>query len=86
MFKLMDKKITAILRKLFLLIWPYGNVYMNAYTRCFRYRIKSPPLNGRGYIVFDVGPISFGMQDCVQDSHELVGRLEPNFPGYNIGT
>ena len=26
MFKLMDKKIIAILRKLFLLNWPYGNI------------------------------------------------------------
>ena len=59
---------------------------MNAYTRCFRYRIKSPLLNGRGYIVFGVDPISFGMQECVQDSSELVGGLEPNLPGYNIGT
>ena len=58
---------------------------MNAYTRCFRYRIKSPLLNGRGYIVFYVDPISFGIQDCLQDSHELVSGLEPNLHGYNIG-
>ena len=28
MFKLMDKKIIAILRKLFLLNWPYGHYFV----------------------------------------------------------
>ena len=39
---------------------------------------------GGDILFFYVDPISFGIQDCLQDSHELVSGLEPNLHGYNI--
>ena len=43
MFKLMDKKIIAILRKLFLLNWPYGILHCRAMKNEISLHIKADP-------------------------------------------
>ena len=51
MFKLMDKKIIANLRKLFLLIWPFGNACKGTHVLNYSVIIARTALtNGEAYL------------------------------------
>ena len=66
MFKLMDKKIIAILRKLFLRNWPYAVQYIYAFI-CFRY--EYPELDGAFTYIFATNGQSF---DPIQYSYAFI--------------
>ena len=70
MFKLMDKKIIAILRKLFLFNWPYVIVLL-----CCYYSILYAVLAGDDITSFDVRPeCNLTVSDVPSRQHKPYGH------------